>query len=82
MLFRSRADIWHGLVAAKGTPRDVIAKVNADVKAVLLSPEVQAKFIQDDIIGAGGTPQQFGELIRTDMERWRTVVRQANIKID
>ena len=77
-----RADIWHGLVAAKGTPRDVIAKVNADVKAVLLSPEVQAKFMQDDIIGAGGTPQQFGELIRTDMERWRTVVRQANIKID
>ena len=77
-----RADIWHGLVAAKGTPRDIIAKVNAEVRSVLQSAEVQAKFTQDDISGAGGTPQQFGELIRTDMERWRTVVKQANIKID
>lgn len=77
-----RADIWHGIVAARGTPRDISAKVNADVNAILQSPEIQAKFTQDDIVGAGGTPQQFGELIRTDMERWRTVVKQANIKID
>lgn len=77
-----RADIWHGLVAAKGTPRDIVAKVNADVNAVLKSPEVLAKFVQDDIVGAGGAPQQFGELIRTDLERWRTVVRQANIKVE
>ncbi len=77
-----RADIWHGLVAARGTPRDIITKVNADINAVLQSPEIQARFTQDDIIGTGGTPQQFGETIRADMDRWRTVVKQANIKID
>ena len=77
-----RADIWHGLVAARGTPRDIITKMNADINAVLQSPEMQARFTQDDIIGAGGAPQPFGETIRSDMERWRTVVKQANIKID
>ncbi len=77
-----RADIWHGLVAARGTPRDIITKMNADINAVLQSPEMQARFTQDDIIGTGGAPQQFGETIRSDMERWRTVVKQANIKID
>ena len=77
-----RADIWHGLVAARGTPRDIITKLNADINAVLQSPEIQARFTQDDISGAGGAPQQFGELIRADMERWRSVVKQANIKIE
>ena len=77
-----RADIWHGLVAAKGTPRDIITKMNADINAVLRSPEIQARFTQDDLIAAGGAPQQFGETIRSDMDQWRTVVKQANIKID
>lgn len=77
-----RADIWHGLVAARGTPRDIISKMNVDINAILQSPEIEARFTKDDITGAGGTPQQFGETIRADMDRWRTVVRQANIKID
>ena len=77
-----RADIWHGLVAAKGTPPEIIAKVNADVNSVLKSSDVQARLAQEDIIGAGGAPQPFGDMIRADLERWRTVVKQANIKID
>lgn len=77
-----RADIWHGLVAAKGTPRDIVAKLNADVAAVLRLPEIQARFTHDDLTSVGGTTQQFGETIRSDMEQWRTVVKQANIKIE
>jgi tripartite-type tricarboxylate transporter receptor subunit TctC len=77
-----RADIWHGLVAAKGTPPDVIARMNADVNAVLRSPEVVAKLAQDDVLPAGGAPGPFGETIRGDMERWRVVIKQANIKVD
>ncbi len=77
-----RADIWHGLVAARGTPPDIIAKLNAEINAILRSPEVQAKFTQEDIVGVGGTAQQFGETIRADIDQWRTVVKQANIKID
>lgn len=77
-----RADIWHGLVAARGTPREAIAKLNADINALLSSPEIQARFTQDDITAAGGSPQQFGATIRSDIEQWRTVVKQANIKID
>ena len=77
-----RADIWHGLVAAKGTPPDLIAKLNADINAVLRSPEVQARLAQDDVTAVGGAPQPFGETIRSDLERWRTVVKQSNLKID
>ena len=77
-----RADIWHGLVAARGTPSDIINKVNADINAVLRSAEVQARLTQDDVVAAGGAPQAFGEVIRSDLERWRAVVKQSNIKLD
>lgn len=75
-------DIWHGLVAPKGTPSHIVAKVNADINAILRSPEMQARFAQDDVTAAGGAPQEFGTLLRADVDRWRAVVRQANIKIN
>ena len=66
-----RADLWHGLVAPKGVPADVIAKLNADINAVLRSPEMQSRLAADAVTAAGGMPQQFGEVIRADMEKWR-----------
>ena len=77
-----RADIWHGMVAAKGVPPEIISKLNADINAVLKSPEVQAKLTQDDVTAAGGAPKDFAETIKGDIERWRVVVKQANIKVD
>lgn len=77
-----RADLWHGLVAPKGVPAEVVAKLNADINAVLRSPEMVARFAADDVAAAGGTPQQFGEVIRADMERWKTIVKQADIKVN
>jgi len=75
-----RADLWHGLVAPKGTPVEVVARLNADINAVLRSADMQARLAADAVAAAGGTPQQFGEVIRADMERWRGIVKAADIK--
>ena len=77
-----QADLWHGLVAARGTPPEVIAKLNADINAVLKSPDMQARLASDDVQAAGGTPAQFGDVIRNDMERWKSIVQQANIRLN
>lgn len=77
-----RADLWHGLVAPKGVPPGVVAKLNADINAILRNPEIVANFAVVDVTAAGGTPQQFGEVLRADMERWKTIVKQANIKLN
>ena len=77
-----RADLWHGLVAAKGTPPEIVAKMNADINAVLSLPETQKRFASDHVSPGGGTPLQFGEVINQDMERWREVIRKADIKIN
>lgn len=77
-----RADIWHGLVASKATPRQIITHMNASINAVLQSPEVQARLSRDGVTPVGGAPQPFGETIRSDIERWRTVVKESNIRIE
>jgi len=77
-----RADLWHGLVASKSTPPAVVLKVNADINAVLRLPETQQRFAIDDVSPGGGTPQQFGEVIKQDIERWRAVIRKSDIKIN
>jgi tripartite-type tricarboxylate transporter receptor subunit TctC len=77
-----QTDLWHGLAAPRGTPPDVIAKLNADVNAVLKSPEMVARLASDGVEPGGGTPQRFGDAIRGDMERWKVIVQQAGIKLN
>ncbi|WP_077000480.1 tripartite tricarboxylate transporter substrate binding protein [Variovorax sp. KK3] len=77
-----RADLWHGLVAARATPPEIVAKLNADVNAVLRSADMAKRLASDDVQPGGGTPQQFADLIRGDMERWRMIVQQANIRLN
>jgi tripartite-type tricarboxylate transporter receptor subunit TctC len=77
-----RADLWHGLVARKGTPPQIIAKLNADINAVLGAPDVRKQFAEADVTTAGGSPAQFLDVIRSDMQRWRQIVKQANITLN
>lgn len=77
-----RTDLWHGLVALKGVPANVVSKLNADINTILQSPEVKTRWAADDVAAAGGTPQQFSDVIRGDMERWKKIVQQTDIKLN
>ena len=73
-------NLWHGLVGQKDVPPAIVAKLNADINAVLRDPEITARFGADAVTPVGGTPEQFRQVIRTDLERWQRIVKQANIK--
>lgn len=73
--------LWHGLVAPKDVPAPIIAKLNADVNEVLQEPDIQLRFSTDAMVSVGGTPEQFRSVIKGDMERWRRIVKDANIKV-
>jgi tripartite-type tricarboxylate transporter receptor subunit TctC len=71
---------WLGLSAPKGTPPDIVAKLNATVRASLEKPEVRSKLEAD-----GGTPmvmsaEQFTQLVKNDTERWGQLTRSINLK--
>jgi tripartite-type tricarboxylate transporter receptor subunit TctC len=73
---------WHGFFAPAGTPAAIVEKVNKEINAILQDPALRKRFEQDGIEAIGGTPQDFGKYVRSEIERWGTVAKQAQIKID
>ncbi len=71
---------WGGLLAPAGTPKDVVAKLNAEVNKALAAPEVREKLVAAGIEPAGGTPQQFSDFIQSEMARWAKVASSAGIQ--
>ena len=76
------APLWIGMMAPKGTPPNVISKLHAEFVKALAAPDVKERLASQsaDIIAAGS--REFGAMIKRDTERWREVVKTANIKID
>jgi tripartite-type tricarboxylate transporter receptor subunit TctC len=73
---------WFGLLAPAGTPKDVIAKLNAEFNKALQQPELRKKLGDEGADPAGGTPEQFASLIKDEIPRWGKVVKESGAKID
>ena len=73
---------WSAFYAPKGTPRDIILKLNKDITAAATAPEVVAKLATMGGDLALTTPEQLGAFTRSEMEAWRRVIRAANIKVE
>lgn len=71
------AGSWFGFFAPKGTPAEVIATLNKAVNEIIDVPAMQAQLIKEGADPAGGTPQQFGQFVQREFEKWRTVVRES-----
>jgi len=73
---------WTGLYVPKGTPREVVNKINADVHAVAARPEVKARL---DSMGSSPKlmmPDEFAAFTRSEKERWGKIIQSANIKLE
>jgi tripartite-type tricarboxylate transporter receptor subunit TctC len=70
---------WNGLVVPRGTPRALVARLNADVVEAVRSPEIQALFARFGVQTLTTTPEQFDAFIRTDIHRWADVIARAHI---
>ena len=75
-------DAWAGLVAPAGTPPEVVAKLNAALRKIIDSPEVQAKFKKVGFEGFSSTPAELGDFIKVQLGVWGKMVKDANIQAD
>jgi tripartite-type tricarboxylate transporter receptor subunit TctC len=73
---------WIGLLTTAGTPSEVIERINREVDRALRDPDLIAKFAQQGISPAGGTPADFQRAIATDLKNWTETARAANIKAE
>jgi len=72
--------LWHGLVGPKGLPRPIVERTNAELNKALKAKDMEEKLAADGVSAAGGTPEQFGAIIKRDIEVWRKVVQTAGVK--
>lgn len=70
---------WNGVFAPAGTPRDVIAKLNAEIVSILRLPEVTERLTSLGFVANGMTSEEFSSLIRSETERWSKIVKDLGI---
>jgi tripartite-type tricarboxylate transporter receptor subunit TctC len=75
-----QAAAWNGLSAPARTPKEVIARINADVVKVLHSPGLVARLQAEGSDPVGNTPEQFAAFLREETVKWGKVIKFANIK--
>ena len=71
-----------GASVTAGTPREVVLRMNAAINKVLLMPAVRARMTDVGYVVTGGSPEDFGRVIKTEMEKWSKVLHDANIKAE
>jgi tripartite-type tricarboxylate transporter receptor subunit TctC len=71
---------WQGLSAPAGTPKDVIDRLNAESVKAIRSPDVQELMKAQGADGAAGTPAEYAAHIKSEVERWKKIARDADVK--
>jgi tripartite-type tricarboxylate transporter receptor subunit TctC len=73
---------WYGMMAPVATPKDIIAKLNAEITRVLRMPDIADRLNSLAAEPAPGTPEQFGGFIRSEIDKWAKVVKAAHMKAE
>lgn len=73
---------WAGLLAPAGTPREIVAKISADLQRVMTQPEVKQRLNEAGAEANPTSPERFGQILRAEIDKWAKVVKAADIKAD
>jgi tripartite-type tricarboxylate transporter receptor subunit TctC len=71
---------WGGFLAPVGTPRPLVQRLNAEINKILQLPDVREKLTVAGIEIQGGTPEEFGDVIRREVDKWGEVIKKAGIQ--
>jgi tripartite-type tricarboxylate transporter receptor subunit TctC len=72
--------LWYGLLAPAGVPEPIVARLNQAVVKALATPEVKQKFVAQGVEPTSSSATEFRELIRTESEKWRSLIEASGIK--
>ena len=75
-------DMWYGIFAPKGTPADVVARLNLEISRILKQPGIANAFESQGMVPATSTPAEFAALVNKDAQRWADVVKKGSITPD
>jgi tripartite-type tricarboxylate transporter receptor subunit TctC len=73
---------WWGVLYPAGTPRAIVAKLNADTVKALADPDVKKRFADLGVEAVSSTPEQFASFIKSEMDKYSKLIKEANIKVN
>ena len=73
---------WSGIAVPAGTPKEVIARLNREINAILGQPDMRERFAQAGAETIGGSPEQFAQHIRNEREKWSKLIRERGILLN
>lgn len=75
-------EIWFGLFAPSGTPKAIITRLNREIVKALATPDMREKLAQTGVDAESSTPEQLGQLLRSDVAKWAKIIKAAGIPIN
>lgn len=76
------SDSWYGILAPAGTPRAIVARLNAEVQRALAHPDVKRRLAAEGAEPRGNSPEQFEAEIRKDLQNWIKVAQDAKVSLE
>jgi tripartite-type tricarboxylate transporter receptor subunit TctC len=73
---------WFGFVAPAAMPKDIVVRLNTEINKALQTADVRTKLGDQGANVLGGTPEQFGALIKSDIARWAPIIKESGAKLD
>jgi tripartite-type tricarboxylate transporter receptor subunit TctC len=73
---------WNGVLVAAGTPRPIVQRLNTEINAILKDPTVKSALNAQGFELVGGTPEDFAALIKSESDKWASVIRKTGARID
>jgi tripartite-type tricarboxylate transporter receptor subunit TctC len=73
---------WQGVVMPANTPRDMIAKANAELVKMLKSPDMKEKILLQGGIAIGNSPDDFAAYMKSEIDKWAKVAKAANVRVE
>lgn len=73
---------WNGVLFPAGTPRPIVERMNREMNLALRAADVRERLNAAGLEPVGGTPEEFGQLIRAESEKWGPIIRRTGAKID
>lgn len=73
---------WHGVLAPRGTPREIVVLLNQKLRGVLRSPELSARFGQMGLDVIASSPEEFSAHLKSELEKWGRVIRERHMRVE
>lgn len=74
--------VWYGMLAPKGTPREIVTRLNEEFRKVLNDPGIRNFLTKSGVDPEGSTPDELGKYMRSEIAKWTKVIKTANITLD